>query len=140
MSKLNGPIYCCSLLICLAQVTVQPESVVQAEGLEAVFECFYPGLASFDWFINGSRVFDTDPPPNITLGQSSNPLTILAIPLYNNSVIKCEARTAEEGVLFSNESSLVIYSEYLMSVQFLSFHLFIYNECSFNSLHVYCRH
>ena len=110
----------------LAQITVQPESVVQSEGLEAVFECFYPGQASYSWFIDGSLVFTNSPPPNVTLASASNPLTILAISLYNNSAIKCEARTATEGVLFSNKSSLVVYSKYLMftitgvfSVQFL---------------------
>ena len=85
-----------------------------------MFKCFYPGPASFNWFIDMKRVTDTKPPPNVTVGPRSNPLTILALSLYNNSVIKCRAETEEqdEQFLFSNKSSLVVYCEYLKSVQF----------------------
>ena len=72
--------YHCSLLTYSAQVTVQPESIIQAEGLEAVFECFYPGQAIYDWFINGSLVFTNSPFSNVRLGEAANRLIILAIP------------------------------------------------------------
>ena len=39
--------------------TVQPESVVQAEGLDAVLECWYPGALLHVWGINGEVLPET---------------------------------------------------------------------------------
>ena len=35
------------------QFTIEPESVVQAEGLLAEFECLSPGALTHPWFVNG---------------------------------------------------------------------------------------
>ena len=94
------------------QFTVQPESVVQAEGLEAVFECGYPDPASFAWFVNGSFVSASNPPQGVTLGPGSTSVSILALPLYNNTVVWCRATDEDDGVQYlSNEVSLVVYSK-----------------------------
>ena len=67
-------------------------SVIQAEGLEAVFECLYPG-ATFSWFLNGTILLGF--PPNIVANppsaDSPASLTISAVPEYNNTVVQCEA-------------------------------------------------
>ncbi len=41
------------IIMFAAQFTVQPVSVVQAQGIDAVFECQYPGAQSYNWGING---------------------------------------------------------------------------------------
>ena len=82
-------------LILAHQFTVQPESAVQAEGLEAVFECLYPRAVSHSWRINGEFPSDDQFPPDIscTLPQGDSParLIIPAIPQYNNTVVQCIA-------------------------------------------------
>ena len=66
-------------------------SVIQAEGLEAVFKCLYPGAISYAWAINGA--FHSVYPPNIYTdspsGGSPASLTIPARQQYNNVVIQC---------------------------------------------------
>ena len=90
-------------LILALQLTVQPESVVQAEGLEAVFECLYPGATLYGWAFNGSFLedFPSDVETDAPLGDSPARLIIPAIPQYNNTVIQCEAVVREEGGLMS---------------------------------------
>ena len=78
-----------------AQFTVQPVSVIQTEGLEAVFECLYPG-ATYTWFVNGVHPTDINFPSDIVavaVAVSGNlaTLTIPARPEYNNIVVQCEA-------------------------------------------------
>ena len=88
-------------------------SVIQAEGLEAVFECLYPGATPYDWAINGT--FLTDFPPDIDIdppsGDSPATLTIPARPEYNNTVVQCEAvvraRGSREFVLSDNATLTV---------------------------------
>ena len=80
--------------------TVQPVPVVQAEGLEAVFECLYPGAIS-SWLVNGVHQADIIFPSDIlavAVAVSGTPatLTIPARPEYNNTVVQCRA-TVEVG-------------------------------------------
>ena len=79
----------------LSQFTVQPESVVQAEGLEAVFECLYPEALTHSWGLNGVFFADTNFPLNVArFAQSRGSparLIIQAIPQYNNTVVLCQA-------------------------------------------------
>ena len=91
-------------------------SVIQAEGLEAVFECLYPGATYYCWFINGIFLsvyppnIDTDPPS----GGSPASLTIPAIPKYNNIVIQCRAIVEVGGgiqVLLSDNATLTVCGE-----------------------------
>ena len=68
--------------------------MVQAEGLEAVFECLYSTeVGGYTWYLDGKSV---DPKPTrsplgVRIGQGSLSLTIQAIPLYHESVVWCEA-------------------------------------------------
>ena len=75
--------------------TIQPLSVIQAEGLEAIFECLYPGALSHRWGVNGMYPADDAFPPDVTrtLPSGDTP-AILAIPAtrkYNNTVVQCRA-------------------------------------------------
>ena len=75
------------------QFTVQPESVVQAEGLEAVFECLDPGAVGHVWVINGEYLDVHQFPSDMTrIPASENTpsrLIIPATPQYNNTVVQC---------------------------------------------------
>ena len=85
--------------------------MVQAEGLEAVFECGYPDPVSFAWFVNESFASVSNPPQGVR-GGGTPTLSILALPLYNNTVVWCRATDEDDGVQYlSNEVSLVVYSK-----------------------------
>ena len=90
-------------------------SVVQAEGLEAVFECLYPG-ASHDWFINGTEHLINTEGIVATVPSVNSPvakLRITARPEYNNAVVQCRALVEVEVdtfmVLRSNITTLTVY-------------------------------
>ncbi len=74
---------------------MQPVSVIQAKGLEAVFECLYSGALSHSWGINGMYPADDAFPPGVTrTSPSGDTPAILAIPAtiqYNNTVVQCRA-------------------------------------------------
>ncbi|XP_064392448.1 uncharacterized protein LOC135340080 isoform X2 [Halichondria panicea] len=84
-----------------AQFTVQPVSVVQAEGVDAVFECLYLGAVSHSWGINGTFPADNEFQPDFTRTQPSGDtpatLTIPATAHYNNTVVQCRAVVEVEG-------------------------------------------
>ena len=88
--------------------TVQPVSVVQAEGLEAVFECRYPGEGvTHTLIVNGSAV-DADIPS----GGSLASLTVPARPEYNNTVVQCVAFVVVGTVVelkLSDNATLTVY-------------------------------
>ena len=67
--------------------------MIQAEGLEAVFECLYPGATAYSWAINGTflSVYPPDVVADSPSGDSPASLTIPATPEYNNTVIQCGA-------------------------------------------------
>ena len=87
--------------------------VNQAEGLEAVFKCLYPGAISYAWAING--IFQSVFPPDIMAVSPSEDspasLTIPAIPEYNNTVIQCGATVPGPmgGFLPSVSVTLTVY-------------------------------
>ena len=98
-----------------AQFTVEPVSVIQAEGLEAMFECLYPG-ASHDWFINGtihSRNTEDIVANILPSGDSPASLRITARPEYNNITVQCRALVilGQDNVRFmrSNIATLMVY-------------------------------
>ena len=96
------------------QFTIQPESVVQAKGLDAVFVCGYPEPASYGWFINGSFVSFGSISQDVSLGPGAGSLFILALPQYNNTIVQCRATDEDDGGTqnFSHEASLIVYGEY----------------------------
>ena len=81
--------------------TVQPVSVTQAEGLEAIFECLYPGALSHSWGINGMYPADDAFPPDVTRtspsGDAPARLAIPATVQYNNTVVQCRAVLIVDG-------------------------------------------
>ena len=95
-----------------AQFTVQPVPVVQAEGLEAVFECLYPGAIS-SWFVNGVHQTDMSFPFDVlALAGPPASLTIPARPEYNNTVVQCEAVVRVGGrpeFVISDNAKLTVY-------------------------------
>ena len=79
--------------------------VVQAQGLNAVFECRYPGALNYNWGFNGEFPTDNSYPPNVTvIPPSSDTLAKMIIPatgLYNNTVVQCLIVVIVEGEFVS---------------------------------------
>ena len=94
-----------------AQFTVQPVSVVQAEGLEAMFECFHPESIS-SWFVNGVYQTNNNFPFDILpLAGTPASLTIPARPDYNNTVVQCRAVVEVGGrpeIMLSDNAMLTV--------------------------------
>ena len=90
------------------QFMVQPVSVVQAQGVDAVFECRYLGAQSYNWGLNGEFPTDGNYPPDVTFTPSSGDtpatLTIPATAQYNNIVVQCEAVVRDGRVFISKLS------------------------------------
>ena len=91
-------------------------SVRQAEGLEAVFECRYPGAYYYDWFINGTEHLVNTDDIVATLPSVNSPvskLRITARPVYNNTVVQCRVFVEVENDMFmavrSNITTLTVY-------------------------------
>ncbi len=77
-----------------AQFTVQPVSVVQAQGIDAVFECQYPGAQTYIWGLNGEFPSHNSLPPDVTVTPPSGDIPtklIIATGQYNNTGVQCEA-------------------------------------------------
>ena len=94
-------------------------SVIQAEGLEAVFECLYPGATSYGWALNGTFLFDIPSDIDIDPPSEDSPatLTIPARPEYNNTVVQCEAVVRVRGgaeIVLSDNATLTVYGESVM--------------------------
>ena len=95
--------------------TVQPVSVIQAEGLMAVFECFHPeGRSSYDWAINGTFL-SVFPSGIVAVSPSVNsPVASLTIPAsqnYSSIVVQCRTIVEGESNLdaLSNIATLTVY-------------------------------
>ena len=92
-----------------AQFTVQPVLVVQAQGLNAVFECQYPGAQNHNWGFNGDFPTCDSYPLDVTVtlpsGDTPATLTIPATAQYNNTVVQCEA-LVRDGRVFILELSV----------------------------------
>ncbi len=80
---------------------MQPVAVIQAEGLQAVFECLYISALSHSWGINGMYPADNAFPPDVTRtspsGDTPARLTIPSTSQYNNTVVQCRAVLIVEG-------------------------------------------
>ena len=89
--------------------TVQPVSVVQAQRIDAVFECRYPEAQNHNWGLNKEFPTENNYPPDVTLTRSSGDtpatLTIPATAHYNNTVVQCEA-VVRDGRGFISELSV----------------------------------
>ena len=74
---------------------VRPVSLIQAEGLKAMFECLYPGALSHSWGINGMYPADDAFPPDVTRtlpsGDTPARLVIPSTGQYNNTMVQCRA-------------------------------------------------
>ena len=71
-----------------------PTSVVQAEGVDAVFLCQHPtDSGTIDWTINGTALRNIDTSGGLIRsegrGAATEALIITAIPQYNNTIIVC---------------------------------------------------
>ncbi len=91
------------------QFTIEPESVVQAEGLLAKFECLSPGALGHLWFVNGIASTNLISDIRVAGGISGRPsvLTVPASSQFNNSVIQCAAASVS-GVVFSRNATLIV--------------------------------
>ena len=98
------------------QFTVRPESVVQAEGLEAVFECLNTGAVLHAWGLNGEFPPEDQFPFDLIRlppsGDTPARLIIPATPQYNNTVVQCRAVTLLDGnklgSVFSDNATLEV--------------------------------
>ena len=85
--------------------------MVQAEGLEEVFE--YPGAVSHDhtWGLNGEFLAESRFLPNVihtpASGDSPARLIIPVIAQYNNTVVQCRANVEEGGSSFRSVLSFI---------------------------------
>ena len=88
--------------------------MIQAEVLEAVFECLHPGPALHAWGLDGEFLAEDQSPPDIARvaasGDSPARLIIPATLQYNNTVVQCGAIVVEGGgsfrIVLSNNGTL----------------------------------
>ncbi len=111
-------LYCCHY-ICDVRTshtarpfTSEPESVVQAEGLLAEFECLSPGAIVYAWFVNGTVSTSPNSSSELKLaGSTSGRPSVLTIPAssqFNNSVIQCAAFFRRSGGVLSRNATLIV--------------------------------
>lgn len=70
-----------------------PQNVIQAEGVEAHFNCQYNSASTIGWLFNGASIYAMLP-PNVSrnvINESTEVLTVLALPKYNGTEICCVA-------------------------------------------------
>ena len=105
----------CVLCLCMvfymfaAQFTVQPVSVVQAQGIDAVFECQYPGARTYIWGLNGEFPSHNSLPPDVTVTPPSGDIPtklIIATGQHNIIVVQCVALVVRAGRVFIPELSV----------------------------------
>ena len=123
-------------LLCMytaQQFTIEPESVVQAEGLLAEFECLSPGALAHAWFVNGVGTTSPDSSSEIRVagGTSGRPsvLTIPASSQFNNSVIQCAAASVS-GVVFSRNATLKVGEWCICRRYTLSYYAYFLRACN----------
>ncbi len=105
-----------------AQFTVQPVSVVQAKGVDVVFECLYLGAVYHSWGINGTFPAENEFPSDVTRTQASSiipaTLTIPATAHYNNTVVQCEAGVRVErqvDINYTENATLIMFGKSLIT-------------------------
>ncbi len=85
-------------------------AVVQAQGIDAVFECRYPGAQSYNWGLNGDFPTHNNLPPDVTVILPSGDIPtklIIATGQHNNTtVVQCEALVVRAGRVFIPELSV----------------------------------
>lgn len=88
-----------------------PESVIQAEGLNATFTCSHPTASATGWRLNGTSV-NMRHPPNVITGTTNGGdryLTILATPNYNETTIQCFAFVMnDDGINAENATTVLL--------------------------------
>ncbi len=93
------------------QFTIEPESVVQAEGLLAEFECLSLGASAHAWLVNGVESRDPDFSSEIRVARGtsgrSSVLTIPASSQFNNIIAQCTAFSRSGGTLSRNATLIV---------------------------------
>ena len=101
---------------------------MQAEGLEAVFECLYPGAAAYSWVIN-ETLLSLPTPIGIEITnpttEAPSRLIFQTTSLYNNSRVQCRVlievgRGVFESILSNNVTLQIQGSLTLESVWFNS--------------------
>ena len=93
---------------CTGQSTVELESVVQAEGLVAVFDCQgHDQISAIIWLLNQTELSVNSPPPGV-IGIGTTMLIIPATTMYNGSVVQCVAATLATGFIRSPNATLTI--------------------------------
>ena len=97
------------------QFTIEPESVVQAEGLLAEFECLSPGSISHPWFVNGVASTSLTSEIRVVAGSEgrSSVLIIPASSQFNNSIIQCAAVSLMSVGVLSRNAMLVVGEWYI---------------------------
>ena len=77
----------------MAGFTIDPQDVIQAEGVSATFRCQHLNATTIGWIVNGTSLYSFTPPNVSTdvLENSVNTLSILALPEYNETQVWCVA-------------------------------------------------
>ena len=96
---------------------ISPEDIIQAEGVDATFQCQYIGASVVGWVFNGTSIHSRLP-SNVSqsiLDESIYMLTVLALPEYNRTQVWCvatifPAETESTGprVEFSSKGMLTV--------------------------------
>ncbi len=103
--------YSCQCVNSAQQFTIEPESVVQAEGLLAEFKCLSPEAISHLWLVNGIASTSLTSDIRVVEGSEGCPsvLTIPSISQFNNSVLQCGAIVSVvSGRVFSRNATLKV--------------------------------
>ena len=120
--------------------TIVPESVVQAEGLNATFTCFHPNASASGWRLNSTSVNMRHPPDVITgtTNEGIHFLTILATPDYNGTTVQCFAFVMNgEGFIAENATTVLLLVQGILKFEII--HKFLSDmlvQCSFTPLNV----
>ena len=101
----------CPLNLCIGAFTVQPTSVVQAEGVTAQFTCQNQDAIKLTWSIGGVFLSHHHP-PNVTVERNMllvSTLNLLVLGQYNGtSSIQCKAIFSATSSELSQMAELLI--------------------------------
>ena len=97
--------------ITVGSFLTMPESVVQAEGLNATFFCSHQTASATGWRLNGTSV-NMRHPQNVIVGTtgggSLHYLTILATADYNGTTVQCFTFVMKDGSLVVENATTVL--------------------------------
>ena len=97
------------ILLHIGVFTIHPSSIIQAEGLNATFDCQDLDAFTIYWKVNGTSVISL---PNVSSSEISGELerlTIAALPIYNGSNIQCCSVVSFSGNTHEEETSQAAY-------------------------------